>query len=767
VARRVYADTHRGCEKSVLSEKSPPPAEAPGTFPRLLADPHADRAAHEQVDHHQLAVAPADHQAAHEQDDHGRPAHAEADHLRGEQLHHAVDQQQLPVTYHYVADAAGLAAVLAALAAAEVVALDVETSGLSPHTDRVRLLSLATGPDRPVFLVDCFAVDPASVLGALAGKELVGHNLSFDLAFLAGLGFEPGRVCCTMLLSQLLDGPRQPKGFHTLRQVAARELGRELPKDLQASDWTAAELSAGQLEYAARDVAVLLPLYDRLMARVRDAGMAGVAALEFRCLPALVWLSTSGVGFDRARWEALAAEAGRQAGRLGRRLAEQAGPGVNWNSPVQVKRTFAAAGIDLPDTTDDTLAGIDHPLAWALREYRTASKLATTYGPDWIKGAYHQGRLYAGWRQVGCVTGRMSAAGPNLQNLPGDVRYRACFKAPEGRVLIRADYSQIELRVVARITNDRRMLDAYANGEDLHTLTARQLTGKDEVTDQERRVAKPINFGVIYGMSPAALRRKARAEYGLNLTPQDAERYRSSFFRSYRGVGAWHGRLRNESAPEVRTLAGRRCRLPEKHFYGTKANYQTQGTAGDGLKAALALLWERRAGCPGSPRLVLAVHDEIVIEADADQAGAAGDWLRQAMIDGMAPLIDPVPVEVEVKTGRTWAGDAEVPEPEPAPDVPEDVGGMPEPSVIVPAPAPAAVARQPAVPPAARVPAVPRNVEDRLAACDDTDDDGDDTDDDGDDGDTCPAETPEPVAFPGGVHKPLRWRVNGCGGSGV
>jgi DNA polymerase-1 len=569
--------------------------------------------------------------------------------------------------YQVVRDVGGLRTALAACDRSERVALDTETTGLAAHRDRARLLQLAPDREPTVYLLDLFALPGealAPLWAVLAGKRLVGHNLRFDLGMLAGLGFEPGDVSDTMLLSLLLHGPRQGKGFHGLERVAERELGRALPKDLQRSDWSEA-LSAGQLEYAARDAAVLLPLYSRLAGQVRAAGMARVAQLEMRCLPALAWLAGKCAPFDRAAWEALAEEAERAAADLGRQLDEQAPrrdgflfsrDAWNWDSPGQVREAFAALGIDLEGTDDDALGAVDHPLAALVRRYRAAGKLASTYGLEWLAHVAADGRVYADWKQIGCITGRMASAKPNLQNLPGDSRYRACFRAPEGRVLVKCDYSQIELRLAAKVTGDRAMLDAYARGEDLHTLTARRMLGKAEVTAGERKLAKPVNFGLIYGLSAGSLRRKAKAEYGVDLSPEEAERYRRAFFAGYPGIAAWHRRLRRETAPVVRTLAGRRCRLPERHFYGTRANYTVQGTGGDGLKAALALLWERRGQCPGAFP-VLIVHDEIVVEADAGHADAAAAWLKQAMLDGMAPLLDPVPVEVEVRVARTWGGD--------------------------------------------------------------------------------------------------------------
>jgi DNA polymerase-1 len=227
--------------------------------------------------------------------------------------------------------------------------------------------------------------------------------------------------------------------------------------------------------------------------------------------------------------------------------------------------------------------------------------------------------------------------------------------AGPGRVLVKADYSQIELRIAAKVSGDKALLDAYRRGEDLHTLTARTVLGIADVTPRHRQLAKALNFGLLYGMGARGFRLYARSEFGLVLTEDEARRYRNGFFQSYLGLAAWHRRAgqSGDRAIETRTVAGRR-RLGVQRFT-EKLNTPVQGTGADGLKLALALLWERRDQCPGAfPEL--AVHDEIVVEADADQADATAAWLKQAMTDAMAPLIDPVPVEVEIKTARTWGG---------------------------------------------------------------------------------------------------------------
>src|SRR5262249_21256681 len=177
----------------------------------------------------------------------------------------------------------------------------------------------------------------------------------------------------------------------------------------------------------------------------------------------------------------------------------------------------------------------------------------------------------------------------------------------------KADYSQIELRIAAKITGDSRMLEAYAKGEDLHTLTARRMTGKEEVSKEERQVAKPVNFGLIYGMGARALCGKAKSDYGIDLSLEQAEAYRRAFFRTYAGVKRWH-RSFAEGTVETRTLAGRR-RLGVDRFT-FKANTPVQGTGADGLKLALALLWERRHEMPGAFP-VLGGHGETGIECAA------------------------------------------------------------------------------------------------------------------------------------------------------
>src|SRR5215203_1602283 len=448
------------------------------------------------------------------------------------------------------------------------------------------------------------------------------------------------------------------KVSHKLGDVVRRELGVQLDKEHQGSDWGGA-LSPNMLLYAAEDSQVLLALTTALKSKIAAADLKWVADIECRALPTITWMANAGVPFDSEGWRSCLDHKEVSLGRLKDTLDDLAPdhPGDkmwNWNSPKQVIEAFGLLGVKLSGTKGETLSRHEHPLAKALLEYRKTSKLVGTYGPNLLKFV-EDGRIYGSWWQNGAGTGRMACSKPNLQNLPPEVR--GYVKAPAGRDLVVADYSQIELRIAAKISREERMLAAFANGEDIHTITARSLTGREEITKQERKLAKAVNFGLLYGMSPGGLRHYPRANYGVEMTLKEAERYWREFFETYPGLRAWHDReylqLKKHGSTETRTLTGRRrtgvTKLTER------LNSPVQGAGADGLKLALALLYERRDECPRAVP-ILAVHDEIVVECNEKDVEKAEAWLKKAMIDGMDEVVNIlkvdgtlVPIEVEAR----------------------------------------------------------------------------------------------------------------------
>jgi DNA polymerase I-like protein with 3'-5' exonuclease and polymerase domains len=481
-----------------------------------------------------------------------------------------------------------------------------------------------------------------------------------------------------MLAAQVLTAGTGEKV--NLKAVVEKYLGQAIEKDEQASDWSG-DLTSAQLRYAADDAHVLVPLWQALEARLKESRLADTAAAEFRALPAVVWMSRSGVAFDAHGWRAAAAAATE---RLAAAVAEadRAAPARleqvftdnwDWARAAHVKEALALVGHAVLDTRDETLAGIDHPLAAALRTYRAAQKQVTSYGADWLRYVRPDGRIHPDWHQLRAASGRMACSEPNVQQVPrGDCR--KCFLAPPGRALVKCDYSQVELRIAARVSGDAALLAAYRAGEDIHTRTAQQVLGVAEVTKADRQLAKAVNFGLLFGMGAKGFRDYAKANYGLDLTEEQAASYRAAFFRAYPGLRAWHEKVRADvkrrfqADPagrfETRTLAGRRrvLKVAKQKADGTAypnvteaLNTPVQGTGADGLKLALALLWERRTACPSAVP-VLAVHDEIVAECDAADVAVVRGWLEAAMTDAMGPLIDPVPIAVDATVGTTWGG---------------------------------------------------------------------------------------------------------------
>jgi DNA polymerase I len=549
------------------------------------------------------------------------------------------------------------------LARESIIALDLETTGLDPHQAKVRLISLAT--PEGTWVVDVFHVPVHRLRPVLEGGPVkISHNAKFEARFLMANGIKcPGPFLDTLLADQVLGGRSYGRG---LAEVTKECLGRELDKSQQKSDWSRV-LTQEQLDYARRDAEILLQLATAQARKLEVSGLASVAELEWRALPCVAWMEHQGIPFRLDDWSALAEAAKADCARLEAELNHMVrtilpsgmfgDTAVNWKSAHQVLRLLMSLGVEATNTRQETLEGLRdaHPMIPKVLEYRQAAKRIGTYGADWVKYINPAtGRIHADWRQIGAETGRMACREPNLQNLPREPRYRACFTPTPGRVLVKADYCQIELRIIAELTGDKRLVAALREGQDLHALTASLVLGKSvgDITPEERRMAKALNFGLIYGLGAKGLIAHARNNYRVELTEMQAQEFRYKFFKAYPSVRKWQ--LAHTRDTESRTLLGRRRVFTEDNPATWRFNTPVQGTGADIVKLALAYLWE--TSVPKDTFPVLVIHDEIVVETTVESVEEAETWLRGAMERAGAQTLNLVPMVVETNIENTKGG---------------------------------------------------------------------------------------------------------------
>jgi DNA polymerase I-like protein with 3'-5' exonuclease and polymerase domains len=500
----------------------------------------------------------------------------------------------------------------------------------------------------------------------------VFHNAKFDVKMLLHhFDLEVRGLFDTLLASQLIGAGRR-EGGHGLAAVSDRHLGEVVDKSLQISNWTG-RLTDSQYQYAAKDAALMLPLHEKLSASLHELGLEDVATLEFECVLPLAAMELAGMALDADCWRQLVANLERAHSVLSDELKrELAGgipqltlfgepPNINLDSPTQVMDALAHMGIKIEGTRSWQLQPLakEHPAIEKLLEYRSVQKLLSSYGLALLEHISPvTGRLHADFRQMGATGGRMSCSDPNLQQVPNTPEYRSCFRAPAGHKLVIADYSQIELRILADWSQDTALVKALMSGEDLHCVTASQMFGiaLEAVSKDQRSAAKQLNYGIMYGLGAQGL----GARIGCSL--EDAEVMLRKYFDAYSGVAAFLRDAADRAVTdrESRTRSGRliyfsfdandRSQVGATQRLGKNA--PIQGSSADIIKRALTLLYE--ALKPIDARIVNCVHDEIVIEVAEAQADECAAILDREMIAAAREFIRSVPVTVDIAIGDAW-----------------------------------------------------------------------------------------------------------------
>ncbi len=590
----------------------------------------------------------------------------------------------MEIYFQIITDAETLRKACEDLKNEDVLGFDTETTELSPYDGDIRLVQLSTGKDTKVIDLKPFAargdlrtseeLAPLRDLLAAPKPIKIAHNAKFDAKWISHhLGVQLGGTFDTLLASQLIAAGDQDRR-HSLGEVTSHFLGTELDKSEQVSDWSAAELSQSQIEYAARDAATMIPLREKIVERLKADELVKVAKLEFDCVVPIAQMELNGFYLDEARWREQLERVKVSQAKVALELQKMLSAGVaqaslfgfteiNLDSQTQVSDALKNLGVPVPETTRgwqlQPLAA-DYPVVAKLLEYRGVAKSLSCFGETILEFINPTtGRLHADFRQIGAPTGRFSCSKPNIQQIPHEENYRRCFRAPEGKKLIIADYSQVELRILAEFSKDENFINAFISGEDFHTTAAAQVFNvkPEDVTPDQRSFAKRLNFGVVYGIG------SQRFALMTGLSQSNAEDIMRRYFATYRGLDSW---LREAARKVVtdrqaRTASGRlaRFRFDEDDRKAISLaqrngkNMPIQGSSADILKRALHLLHEKIAGT--SARLVNIVHDEIIVEADANEAQSAADKLEKAMCAAGEEYITKVPVKVDVKIADEWA----------------------------------------------------------------------------------------------------------------
>ena len=594
--------------------------------------------------------------------------------------------------YHLVRTKEQLANLLQQLSKAEVFAFDTETTGLNIVSDRPIGISLAvkSGEAHYVPLVaqhldDLTAAEVVAQLGPIlsSGRTKIGHNLKYDLQMLAHLGIKTGgSFIDTMICDWLLDvSSRQ----HGLDACCLRHLNYEkIPtKSLIGEQGQLPMLAAdlGELtRYACEDADLTLRLYQDLLPKLKDQGLDGVLRdVDMPLVPILARMEATGVHIDTAELTKLSSNLTTAAEGLTEEIHTLAGEPFNINSPKQLNdilftklRIHEQLGIkSLKKTkhgysTDESVLQrlTAHPLANKILEYREVAKLQSTYAlalPALIQPA--TGRLHTSFHQTGTATGRLSSSAPNLQNIPirsalgREVRKAFTAKDPNW-VLISADYSQIELRLMAHMAQDAGLIAAFASGEDIHTSTAAAVFGiaKDAVDQTMRSRAKAINFGIIYGMGA----RRLALETGATLA--EATAFIDRYFASYPGINRFVEATVKEARTTgyTRTISGRRrsvLGLGESNqrlvasAENIAVNTRIQGSAADLIKLAMTTVERKLQSSGGLTRMLLQVHDELVFEGPRSEVEKASALIKDSMEKAMDLS---VPLVAQIGFGNNW-----------------------------------------------------------------------------------------------------------------
>lgn len=596
--------------------------------------------------------------------------------------------------YQAVTTEAQLAALLDKLSQADTIGIDTETTSLDAMNASLVGISIAFQAGEAIYIPVGHSltaapeqIDLQDVLGRLKphlenpALKKIGQNLKYDQHVFANYGIALNGIAGdAMLASYIIESHLG----HGLDELSERWLGLETITyeslcGKGAKQISFADVAIGQAtEYAAQDADFALRLEAHLRAQMDAKQLEMYEKMELPVAQVLFEMERNGVQIDRAELSRQSAELGAELMKLEQEAYAVAGQPFNLNSPKQLQEILfdkmgiptkglkktAKGGISTNEAVLEQLAP-DYPLPKIILQNRSLAKLKSTYTdklPDMISP--RDNRVHTTYAQAVAITGRLASNNPNLQNIPIRTaegrRVRRAFTAPPGSVIVSADYSQIELRIMAHLSGDKTLIAAFQNGEDVHRRTAAEVfgTAPENVSPEQRRYAKTINFGLIYGMGQYGLAKS------LGIDNLSAKNFIDRYFARYPGVAEYMQRTKEQAAAQgfVETLFGRRLYLPDIRNKNANAragaeraaiNAPMQGTASDLIKRAMIDVSRWLVSDDLKSKLIMQVHDELVLEVVETELDFVKEKLPQIMAKVGGGLLD-VPLVAEVGVGENW-----------------------------------------------------------------------------------------------------------------
>ncbi len=582
----------------------------------------------------------------------------------------------------------------------KVLAVDTETSSLDPYTGHMFLVQIAS--ENMCYTFDVRKVDLTKLplfKKILEDKNVVKllQNGSFDYKYIkVHFGVELDNIFDVMLADMILFaglGMRFSLGVIINRWFPDIHVDKELQASF-ADQPKNMNVNLDQLKYAAIDVLALFPVFNAQLKKLAAEKLLNIAKLEFAVLKVVAEIELKGIYIDKKRWQEIIKNLQKKRDEVALNFQEAIKPFygysrtdlfgnsadyININSQQQLMDLFNnRLHLNVPSTGDSILQDIKHPIADVLRNYRGYEKLISAFGDSLLEKINPKtGRIHPHLMQLGAATGRFACQSPNLQQIPrnsAEAPFRECFNPEPGNKLVVSDYSSFEMRILADLSGDAKMIHALKEGLDIHSYTASLMFGKEYTPDfkkkypELRQMAKPIGFGLMYGMGAAGLMGRIKAETGKDIPQTESQDLIDKYFASYPSVKSFLDKQASDAVKNgySTTPAGRKrwytqpakndpeFRRKVSNIQRQAKNHPIQGTNADAIKYALVFVQDYMKKNNIDGGIILTVHDEIVCEVREDQAEAFAPVLSDMMVKAGALFLKKVPVASDPFVGDVW-----------------------------------------------------------------------------------------------------------------